>query len=255
MLQRRGGLDLHARTARRRARRRARACSTLMRDLAVVLQVLGEVDRGHAALAQLALDAVAVGEGRRKPRWVGHRCSFAWSSANQCSTYTMLAAVLDCRIITKRPSGATSYCGRFLAARKPVREKSGRGSPGRKVGTRRHRHGHELAAALEEELPSVAGPARLGATAPRNQPLRPHVGEGGDVDLILHAGFIRAPGEPPAVRREDDLDMSGWGRSVGDQRRVAPPEPARIDVAIPILLIRPDHQPPPVRDTSVSQMP
>jgi hypothetical protein len=35
----------------------------LDRDLAVVLQVLGEVDRGHAALAQLALEAVAVGQG------------------------------------------------------------------------------------------------------------------------------------------------------------------------------------------------
>ena len=35
----------------------------LDRDLAVVLQVLGEVDRGHAALADLPLDAVAVAEG------------------------------------------------------------------------------------------------------------------------------------------------------------------------------------------------
>ena len=35
----------------------------LDRDLAVVLEVVGEVDRGHAALAQLALKAVAVGEG------------------------------------------------------------------------------------------------------------------------------------------------------------------------------------------------
>ena len=34
-------------------------------DLAVVLQVLGEVHRGHAALAQLALDAVAVGQSGR----------------------------------------------------------------------------------------------------------------------------------------------------------------------------------------------
>ena len=31
-------------------------------DLAAVLQVLGEVDGGHAALAELALDAVAVAE-------------------------------------------------------------------------------------------------------------------------------------------------------------------------------------------------
>ena len=30
-------------------------------DLAVVLQVLGEVDGGHAALAELAFEAVAVG--------------------------------------------------------------------------------------------------------------------------------------------------------------------------------------------------
>ena len=34
----------------------------LDRDLAVVLEVLGEVDGGHAALAELALDAVAVGQ-------------------------------------------------------------------------------------------------------------------------------------------------------------------------------------------------
>ena len=37
----------------------------LDRDLAVVLEVLGEVDGGHAALAELALEAVAVGTGRR----------------------------------------------------------------------------------------------------------------------------------------------------------------------------------------------
>ena len=38
----------------------------LDRDLAIVLQVVGQVDRGHAALAQLPLDPVAVGEGWRK---------------------------------------------------------------------------------------------------------------------------------------------------------------------------------------------
>ena len=35
----------------------------LQRNLAVVLQVLGKIDRGHAAFAESALDAVAVGEG------------------------------------------------------------------------------------------------------------------------------------------------------------------------------------------------
>ena len=38
----------------------------LDRDLSVVPQVLGEVDRRHAARAELALDAVAVGEGGRE---------------------------------------------------------------------------------------------------------------------------------------------------------------------------------------------
>ena len=38
----------------------------LERDLAVVPQVVREVDGGHAARAELALDAVAVGEGGRK---------------------------------------------------------------------------------------------------------------------------------------------------------------------------------------------
>ena len=31
-------------------------------DAAAVLEVLGQVDRGHAALAQLALDAIPVGQ-------------------------------------------------------------------------------------------------------------------------------------------------------------------------------------------------
>ena len=32
-------------------------------DLSIVLEIVGEIDRGHAALTQLPLDAVAVGEG------------------------------------------------------------------------------------------------------------------------------------------------------------------------------------------------
>ncbi len=39
----------------------------LDRDLAVVLEVLGQVHRGHAAGPELALDAVAVGEGGGEP--------------------------------------------------------------------------------------------------------------------------------------------------------------------------------------------
>ena len=36
-------------------------------DLAAVLEVVGEVDRRHAALAELALDAVAVGDQGLQP--------------------------------------------------------------------------------------------------------------------------------------------------------------------------------------------
>ena len=38
----------------------------LDRDLAGVLEVLGEVDGGHAALAELTLEAIAIGEGDRE---------------------------------------------------------------------------------------------------------------------------------------------------------------------------------------------
>jgi len=42
-------------------------------DLAVVLEVLGQVDRGHAAAANLALDRVVVGEGGpQPPEEIGH---------------------------------------------------------------------------------------------------------------------------------------------------------------------------------------
>jgi hypothetical protein len=39
----------------------------LQRDLAVVPRILGEIDGGHAAFAETALDAVAIGEGRGEP--------------------------------------------------------------------------------------------------------------------------------------------------------------------------------------------
>jgi len=38
----------------------------LQRDFAGVLQILGQVDGGHAALAELALKAIAAGEGDRE---------------------------------------------------------------------------------------------------------------------------------------------------------------------------------------------
>ena len=65
----------------------------LERHLAVVLQVLGQVHRGHAARAELPLDAVAVGERRRRGGSV-ILCFpiFALSSVNQLSTTTTCPA-------------------------------------------------------------------------------------------------------------------------------------------------------------------
>ena len=46
----------------------------LQRHFAVVLQVLGEVDSGHAALSELPLDAVALGQGSLQSGYrLGHR--------------------------------------------------------------------------------------------------------------------------------------------------------------------------------------
>ena len=76
MLQARGGLDLgeEAVTADDGAQL---GVQDLDGDLAVVLQVFGEVDRGHAALAQLALEAVAVAErGTEAGDGVGHAYFF-----------------------------------------------------------------------------------------------------------------------------------------------------------------------------------
>jgi len=45
----------------------------LERDVAVVLDVVGEVDRGHPSRPELALDTITVGEGRSEARGVfGH---------------------------------------------------------------------------------------------------------------------------------------------------------------------------------------
>ena len=62
MLQRRGGLDFLDEPVGAEHGGEF-GLQDLDRDLAIVLEVLGEVHRGHAARAQLALEAVAVGEG------------------------------------------------------------------------------------------------------------------------------------------------------------------------------------------------
>src|SRR5437763_13478905 len=65
MLQARRGPDLDDESLGSEHRRQL-GLEHLDRDLAIVLEVVGEIDRRHAALAQLALDAVAIGECSRQ---------------------------------------------------------------------------------------------------------------------------------------------------------------------------------------------
>ena len=72
----------------------------LDRDLAAVLQVLGEIDRGHAALAELAVEAIAIGEriGEAVEHAGAHReaaASRARTSSSQFSTVMSWERVLS----------------------------------------------------------------------------------------------------------------------------------------------------------------
>ncbi len=67
MLKVRGRLDL-GQEALRPDDGRELGLQDFQRDLTLVAEVLGQVDRGHAALAELALDAVAALERRVQAR-------------------------------------------------------------------------------------------------------------------------------------------------------------------------------------------
>ena len=82
-------------------------------DLAVVLEVVGEVDGGHAARAELAFEAVAVGEGGGQAggRVGAHRPALVrWrSSAIQFTIITSrLFSSTGCSMMNPVPSGVTS---------------------------------------------------------------------------------------------------------------------------------------------------
>ena len=84
--------------------------------LAIVLDIVGEVDGGHAARAEFPLDAVAVGKGGAEPVEGAHRavpCSAKRrrTSVNQLSTTTGsgAACTVACRTTRKCcPSRDTS---------------------------------------------------------------------------------------------------------------------------------------------------
>ena len=88
MLQVRRRLDL-GEEALGAQRGRELGVQHLDRHLAVVPDVVGEIDGGHPTRAEFALDAVAVGECGDEAIWCGAHCFIrARKSANQLSTWT-----------------------------------------------------------------------------------------------------------------------------------------------------------------------
>src|SRR4030095_2259233 len=108
MLQGGGGLDFPHKPVSSDDRRELWP-ENLDRYLPVVLEIFGEIDGRHAALTQLPLNAVAVGEGGRKSLVDGHLVlSFARSSSIQSSSSTRWLGVvvvsLSARSMTNRRS-------------------------------------------------------------------------------------------------------------------------------------------------------
>ena len=109
MLQARGGLDLHQ-EALGAEHGGEFGLEDLHRHLAVVLEVLGEVDGGHAARAELALDQVTVGEGGTQT--VVHGAPLVKRSRSSrvqpCTTTIRPLSVVIRLNRRSRPFGATS---------------------------------------------------------------------------------------------------------------------------------------------------
>ena len=64
-------LDVHPQRTSSLALRSGKVCKTP--NLPFVPEVVGEVDRRHPALTELALDVVVAGEGRvQASNWIGH---------------------------------------------------------------------------------------------------------------------------------------------------------------------------------------
>ncbi len=80
----------------------------LDRDLAVVPQILREVDCGYASLAQLALDAVAVGEGGRERRRENAHGPTRFSGRNRHSEDSSPRATVTTRPCASHPADTMS---------------------------------------------------------------------------------------------------------------------------------------------------
>src|SRR4051812_42276644 len=110
MLQRRGRLDLDDEPLGAQHRGELRL-QDFDRDLAIVLEVVREVDGRHSALAEFALDAIAAGERCGEEVGLCHLRPIPRSSWPKLDTTVICrAAVIPCgSAMAKRlPSGKTS---------------------------------------------------------------------------------------------------------------------------------------------------
>ncbi len=102
------GLDLGEESLGAERRREVRM-QHLDRDVAIVLEVVREVDRGHPSRAELALDEVAIRQGPGEARNVaGHGARTRSSNSAAQLTTTTTPALPTGSSSTKLPSRATS---------------------------------------------------------------------------------------------------------------------------------------------------
>ena len=114
MAHRRRGLDLHHESLGAEHRCEF-GLQHLDRDLAVMLQVLGEIDRRHAPSPELALDAVAARQSGGESVWSAAHflapCAMRSRSVYFQSWTIMVCELMDVGLTSTKcwPSGATSY--------------------------------------------------------------------------------------------------------------------------------------------------
>src|SRR5215472_14509559 len=128
MLEMRRGLDL-GQEPRGADDGRELGSKHLDGDFALVSEIAGEVDGGHSALAELALDPVAVGKGGGEMLHRGHRAPprRRRSSSPQFTDTTRCRSRSTGWTMTKlRPSGATSKSGWYdSVAKGPLKTSCG----------------------------------------------------------------------------------------------------------------------------------
>ena len=161
-------------------------------DLAAVLEVLGEVDRGHAALAELALEAVAVGKGCGEAVYCAgqgmlrlcDRVAITWSLGCRAESLEVRPPVQD-QVERRRVDPAGHHHQEPLAVRvhiigAEVRRLGQAGTENRSWGVPWVKWAPVVTGTLnmctaripEEELSAIPAPQRLRPTGHRDRDMR-----------------------------------------------------------------------------------